>query len=154
MTIVKHCDNKIITDGSASRFIREEWLIDSSIDATAFDLRDISPPETYVSFFIVIGNDIKSKFNNAEKKIPKNLISQGGAIVILEIKQCLDDINDELDDLISFKKEKGAHCGLYYLTTDLQKIVEIKNTLCLLAKENFLKVSIQNNSLANKTIPV
>lgn len=154
MTIVKNCNNKIITDGSASRFLREEWLINSGIDATAFDLRDITPPETYVSFFIVIGSDMQSKFNNAKKKIPKNLISQGGAIIILEIKQCLEEINDELNDLISFKKEKGAHCGLYYLTTDLQKIVEIKNILCFLAKENFLKISIQNNFLINKTIPV
>ncbi len=136
--------NKKITNGSASRFIKEDWLNSNcDIDATAFDLRDITPPETYVSFFIVTGSDKESKFNAAHKKLPKKLLSEGGAIVILEIRECLEEINDELDDLICFQKEKRSHCGLYYLTEELSKIVEIKNTLCFLAKENFLKVAIQ-----------
>lgn len=152
---IQHYDDKTIIDGSASRFIKEKWIKnDFSIDATAFDLRDTPKPETYVSFFIVIGSDNESKFSDSKNKIPKHLISQDGAVIILEISECLDEINDELNgDLISFQEEDMPHCGLYYLTNDLQKIVKIKNTLCFLAQENFLKVSKKNKSLTNKNIP-
>lgn len=151
-TIIDNCNDHIITDGSTSRFIFEDWIKnDFEIDATAFDLRDTKPPETYVSFFMVDGDDLESKVCDAKTKIPKRLISKGGAILVLEIDQCIDDINDDVETLISFQEEKLPHCGLYYTTTDLQKIVEAKNSLCLLAKENFLKIEVQNKSLTNNS---
>lgn len=136
---------KTINTGDVSRFIKKEWCNFPYIDATAFDLRDIEPPETYVSFFLVTGHNKELMLNNAKKKIPTNLICQGGGIIILKIEQCLEAINDEQDDLISFQKEKKSHCGLYYLTDNLQKIVEAKTTLCLLAKDNFFDLLEQNN---------
>lgn len=134
-------NNRVITSGSASRYIKNTWLKNvGKVDATAFDLRDCAPPETYVSFFLVQGNDNPAKIDAAIVEISKRRTIKNGAIIVLEIEACLEQINDERDDLILFQEEGLPHCGLHYLTRDYMKLTEIKNTLSFLALECFRSI--------------
>ncbi|MCG9027069.1 hypothetical protein [Laribacter hongkongensis] len=141
-----------ITSGSASRYIKKNWLNQKlGVDATAFDLRDCTPPETYVSFYLVKGDDNEAKINSAILEIGKKRSIKNGAITVLEIETCLKEINDEKDELIIFREQGIPHCGLYYLTNDLTKITEIKNTLSFLASECFYVVPPSDKNTLKET---
>ncbi|MEW9524036.1 hypothetical protein MRBLRH8O_001855 [Agrobacterium radiobacter] len=125
----------LITAGLASRFLRPGWVRGGNeIQASAFDLRD-RPPEEYVSFFITNGEDDDSCFSKAIEVMRKKLSIEDGAVALLEIDRCLDEVNDEENDIISFQEHKIPHCGMYYHTTDLTKVTEAKNTLRFIARE-------------------
>lgn len=70
------------------------------------------------------------------------------AIALLGIEECLEEVNDESQDLIEFKDQDLPHCGLYYLTENLVKIQEVKTTLGFLAQSNFKKTSDIKNEMA------
>ncbi len=129
-------DGKAITSGSASRFIKPGWIKDGRITTEAFDLREGNPPETYVSFFLVncgsADEQMRSAFSILSKKITKH---SKWSISIIEIEDALSEINDEEMPFICFKEKGVPHCGLFYLTNTQEKILEIKATLCLLAKK-------------------
>ncbi|MGZ8157545.1 MAG: hypothetical protein ACXWT4_01915 [Methylobacter sp.] len=126
-----------IDSGNASRFIKKKWLNGQIVSPSAFDLRDKTPPETYVSFYLVEGNDHISRLDKACETIQTRtpFKNQPGAVIVLKIKTCLEEINDEAEKIITFKDETVPHCGLHYLTSDIQKVVEAKTVLCLLATE-------------------
>ena len=48
--------DNIILEGYVARYLKETWLVLSRdeilISIEAFDLRELKPPETYVSFFM------------------------------------------------------------------------------------------------------
>lgn len=135
-TELTDCRNEV-NSGNASRFIKEKWLThDKKVGPSAFDLRE-TPPETYVSFFLVSGHDEVSQLDAAYQIMQtKNAFkNKPGALVVLKISKCLEEINDEDERIISFKDERIPHCGLHYHTDNDQKVLEAKNTLCFLAIE-------------------
>jgi hypothetical protein len=124
-----------ITEGIASRFLKSIWVRGADeVQACAFDLRE-SPPEEYVSFFMISGADDEACFSNAFDIIGKKLTIDNGAVALLDIETCLLEVNDEDADIISFREKKLPHCGMYYHTDDLTKITEAKNTLRFLSRE-------------------
>lgn len=132
-----------LTEGNASRFLRKKWITDEPrITPAAFDLRERTPPESYVSFFIVDGVSDEDRKLSAINVIGArlDLNQQDGAITILEISECLDKINGEDINLISFRDEALPHCGLYYLSKDAAAILEAKTILCLIAKKKLYKL--------------
>lgn len=129
--------------GCVSRLIKPSNINGNIVKATAFDLREVTPPETYVSFFKVGEGNKESKYILGYKSIVsafKNSLSNNAAIALISIEECLENINDEDEALIEFKEKMLPHCGLYYLTSNLSKINEIKTTLAYLANINVMKV--------------
>lgn len=130
--------------GYVSRFLKPSLIdADNSINAAAFDLRDRSPPEVYVSFYEVTGESVNVRFVSGYNSINQKFDvsnKNNAAIVLLDIFECLEEINDEEKDLITFKPQNLPHCGLFYLTTNLVKIQEIKTTLSFLASQNLKRI--------------
>ncbi|MBO0142242.1 hypothetical protein JZX87_13830 [Agrobacterium sp. Ap1] len=125
-----------ISSGTASRYIKPAWLGEAGdIQPIAFDLRDCAPPETYVSFFLTQGNDEEEHFEVAFALIRRRIRIKSGAVILMDIAECLEEVNDEDQPIISFRDQKLPHCGLFYHTPDLTKITEAKTTLCFLARE-------------------
>lgn len=124
-----------ITTGKASRYIKPRWLVSGNLSTEAFDLREGSPPETYVSHFMVSGNDdtelFKSAYNIISTKITKCHV---GAIAILDVPETLAEINDDEEPFIDFIEQGLPHCGLIYVTKSQEDIQEAKATLCFLAQ--------------------
>ena len=115
-------DFSIISEGSASRFIRKSWLTNEpAITPAAFDLRG---GESFVSFYLVTGNCFQSKINSAIEILGNGPLDiREGAITILEVEECLDSVNDPDEDIViefkdASKRSGDTHCGLYYLTED------------------------------------
>lgn len=129
--------------GSASRYIKPSWLEQGFLSSEAFDLRDGSPPETYVSHFLVHDSEKSSAFVLAHSIISKKLKNcLSGSIAIIEIAEALEEVNDnrELMPFIDFVEKNLPHCGLVYLTTDQENIQEAKATLCVLAEKRISSV--------------
>lgn len=142
MNAVSSSEVEIIT-GNTARYIKQKWVNAlGSVDPTAFDLR-ANPPELYVSFymsaeiesmkfFVTSFNGISSKFRNP---------IDSGAMARFDIKQCLEEVNDEEPAVIGFVEKNLPHCGMIYLVSDLTRILEAKATLAFLAKSNLMNVS-------------
>ncbi|MFS2324982.1 hypothetical protein U2P60_06115 [Brucella sp. H1_1004] len=131
-----------IFSGTTSRLIKKTWVDQNcGVLAIAFDLRDRTPPEVYVSFSMTTGSSddehVQCACNDLSKKFSGKL---KGFIALLDVEECLSDINDEPQDIISFRDQSHPHCGLYYMTEDLQKIQEAKTTLAFLATERLSRV--------------
>ena len=134
----------LLSDGCVARYIKPSHIVNGIINAAAFDLRDGPPPESYVSFFKVEGESVHSKFLCGYKIVGSRFrggLKSSSAIALLEVKECLEQVNDEEQDLIEFKDQDLPHCGLYYLTNNLVKIQEIKTTLGFLAQDNLESIS-------------
>lgn len=125
-----------VEEGTVSRYIKPSFIEDGKILNEAFDLRDRKPPEKYVSFYLVSKNIESDTFIQAMSFlhiVPK----QNGAMILLDVQEVLEEVNDEDDELITFKEKGLPHCGLIYLSNNLTKIQEIKTTLSYLATNNF-----------------
>lgn len=130
--------------GKLTRYVKPSLLSELSILASAFDLRDGEPPEIYVSFFKVAATSKQAMLTEGFQIIATRMRSglrKNGAILLLDIEECLQEVNDEDEDLIAFRPAGLPHCGLYYLTDDLSKRQEIKTTLAFLATDNYLRIS-------------
>ncbi len=133
--------NELITTfhlnhGTVSRYAKPSFIGGHTISPVLFDLRDRTPPEKFVSFYKVAEESEEERFISAVNYLtiaPK----PNGAIVLLDIKKSLDEVNDEDKDIVSFTEQNLPHCGLMYLTTNLTKIQEAKTTLSYLASERF-----------------
>jgi hypothetical protein len=125
-----------ITSGKASRYIKPRWLVSDNISTEAFDLREGTPPETYVSHFMVEGKDdtdlFKSAYNIISTKITKCHV---GTIALLDVPETLALVNDEEEPFIDFIEQGLPHCGLIYVTRSQEDIQEAKATLCFLARK-------------------
>lgn len=135
---------KNITEGTTSRYLKLSWLKpNGEVLPTAFDLRDKTPPETYVSFFMTCHGDSLTQARSALAIVKKRMpnIKENGAIALLNIAICLEQINDEPLPLVSFHERGLPHCGLVYLTEDITKTLEAKTTLSFLAQENLYKIN-------------
>ena len=125
-----------LKDGTVSRYAKPSFISSYTISPVLFDLRDRTPPEKFVSFYKVEEESEEERFISALKYL--NIIpKQSGAMVLLDIKKSLDEVNDEENDIVSFTEQNLPHCGLIYLTTNLTKIQEAKTTLSYLASERF-----------------
>ena len=122
--------------GNVSRYIKPSFIKDGKILNEAFDLRDRTPPEKFVSFYKIEKNEISLMFTSALVFI-KMTISPNGLITILDIEEVLEFINDEDKDIIAFSEQSLPHCGLEYLTNNLTKILEAKTTLSYLAQQKY-----------------
>jgi len=128
--------NNNLIDGIVSRYVKPSFIKNNIISNDLFDLRDMTPPEEFVSFYKVDDIDEDIRFTTA-KSCLRMSISQNGAIVLLDIDEVLDEINDEEIDIISFTEQNLPHCGLNYITSSLTKIQEAKTTLSYLASQRF-----------------
>jgi len=139
-----------IKAGKASRFIKPAWIDAGRITTQAFDLREGNPPEPYVSHFLVSGVGAEI-FVNAHKLISKARTCNNGSIAIIDIAEALSEINEKDEKLIKFFDQKLPHCGLVYLTSSQEEILETKATLCLLAQLNVVSVkSLLSNTAERK----
>lgn len=129
-------DSSRINDGIVSRYIKPSLIKEGKILNEAFDLRDRTPPEEFVSFYRVEKKEINLMFISALGFIKMN-ISQNGLITLLDVEEVLENINDEGDDIIAFSEQNLPHCGLEYLTDNLTKIQEAKTTLSYLAQQEY-----------------
>lgn len=130
-----------ISTGTTSRLIKKSWVNQGSVQAVAFDLRDRTPPELYVSFSMTSGKTDDEHLHCACCDLSAKL--KGGLkgfIALLDVAVCLEEINDEESDIICFRDEILPHCGLYYLTKDLQKIQEVKTAISYLASERLYEI--------------
>ena len=96
-----------------------------------------------LSFYEVTGESVNVRFVSGYNSINQKFDvsnKNNAAIVLLDIFECLEEINDEEKDLITFKPQNLPHCGLFYLTTNLVKIQEIKTTLSFLASQNLKRI--------------
>ncbi len=125
-----------INDGIVSRYIKPSLMKEGKILNEAFDLRDRTPPEEFVSFYKVEKNEINLMFTYALSFI-KMTISPNGLITLFNVEEVLESINDEDDDIIAFSEQSLPHCGLEYLTNNLTKILEAKTTLSYLAQQKY-----------------
>lgn len=132
--------------GMASRYVKPSFVESSTILNEAFDLRDRTLPEKFVSFNLLNKSDENSMFHESIhflKITPK----ENGAIIILDIKEALEEVNDEIENIIEFIDKILPHCGLVYLSKNLTKIQEAKTTLSYLAKDRFRFIKdIKNNN--------
>lgn len=134
-------DNRIMTAGSASRFIKPSWIKDGRITTEAFDLREGNPPETYVSFFLLEPAPPSEQLRAAYEILSITISKYSKwSISIIEIEEALREINDGDTPFICFKEKRAPHCGLVYLTDAREIILEIKATLCVLAQRNINSV--------------
>lgn len=134
-----------ISTGTTSRLIKKSWVNQEGVQAVAFDLRDRTPPELYVSFSMTSGKNDNEHFQCACGDLSAKL--KGGLkgfIALLDVANCLEEVNDEQSDIICFRDQKLPHCGLYYLTQDLQKIQEAKTTMAYLASERLYEIPKQH----------
>lgn len=130
-----------LVSGNASRFIRSNWISDGRILSVAFDLRDSTPPEKYVSLFVVDGADLDVLFRSAWSIIAKRIPgAKTGAVSILNISEVLGEVNED-SELIKFVDKNLPHCGLIYVTSDPRDIVEVKATLAFVASKFFKPLS-------------
>lgn len=124
---------KKIDTGNASRYIKPRWVEDGKLSTEAFDLRDGSPPEPYVSHFLVDGSSIAEFFESARTIISTKItIPKNGWISIIDIVEALSEVNDD-EHLIEFIEKNLPHCGLVYTTKNQENIQEAKATLCFIA---------------------
>lgn len=102
-----------LVDGNVTRYIKPSLFSNNQILISAFDLRDGTPPETYVSFFKVNSLSQLEMLKEGCGYIKKRLrnISKNGCIFLLDISECLEEVNDEKKPLIEFKPENLPHCG-------------------------------------------
>ncbi len=122
-----------ILNGIASRLAKSRWLMNDSVSSEAFDLRDGTPPETYVSFFMCQVTHLSQIEAKAVSEIGTRIsIRKGNRIMLIDVAEALDEVNHEAE-IISFLPKGLPHCGLFYLTDDAESIVEAKATLSLLA---------------------
>lgn len=141
---------KNIAAGSASRYIKPRWVQGGKLSTEAFDLRDGTPPEAYVSHFLVNENSLEENFNSAHTIISKKITDcRKGGVAILEIFEVLAEVNDEAEPFIEFTEQGLPHCGLVYLTAQQEKIQEAKATLCLLAEKKLTSVKSIETSKAS-----
>lgn len=141
-------DFSIISEGSASRFIRKSWLTNEpAITPAAFSLR--GKGESFVSFYLVTGNCFQSKINSAIEILGNGPLDiREGAITILEVEECLNSVNDPDEDIViefkdASKRSGDTHCGLYYLTENEVAIFNAKTILCYLAKQRLHEIKNQ-----------
>ena len=148
--------DNIILDGYVARYLKETWLKLSRdgilISIEAFDLRELKPPETYVSHFLC-----------GEKNHPIEICCQQVLSIyedkrffrfpfacILNIEEVLDQINTDNANNIEYRESSLPHCGLFYNDElDNADLLEIKTTLTLLANENLLQLSQSDNQQFN-----
>lgn len=126
-----------IDTGTISRYIKPSFMENGKILNEAFDLREWTPPEKFVSFYKVEENDEDKNFILAIDYLsitPK----KNGAIILLDIEESLEEVNDEVEDIIAFTEQDLPHCGLIYIDEkNLTKIQEAKTTLSYLASDRF-----------------
>ncbi len=125
-----------INKGNVSRYIKPSFIEDEKILNVAFDLRDRTPPEEFVSFYLLKNSDEDSMYKEAIELLPISP-KKDGAMILLDIKEALEEINDEVDEIINFVEKSLPHCGMIYLTNNLSKIQEAKTTLSYLVKNRF-----------------
>jgi len=125
-----------INKGIVSRYIKPSFIEDNKILNAAFDLRDRTPPEEFVSFYLLKNSDEDSMYKKAICLLPI-LPKKDGAMILLDIKEALEEVNDETEDIINFVEKSLPHCGMIYLTNNLSKIQEAKTTLSYLVKNRF-----------------
>lgn len=125
-----------INEGIVSRYIKPSFIEDDKILNAAFDLRDRTPPEEFVSFYLLKNSDEDSMYKEAIELLPISP-KKDGAMILLDIKEALEEINDEVDEIINFVDKSLPHCGLAYLTKNLMKIQEAKTTLAYLTQNRF-----------------
>lgn len=130
-----------VEDGPVSRFIKPSWYSrEDGVQTTAFDLRT-EPPEEYISFSLTVGSSDDEHFHCALSDLSSRLKYElKGFIALMRIEVCLSNVNDETSPIIEFREEKLPHCGLYYVTENLQKILEAKSTLAFLANERLREI--------------
>lgn len=139
----------LIVDGVASRYIKpscykknDPFQGADEIDVSAFDLRDRQPPELFVSFHLTAGVNDEARLVDAHAIISKKISNiRNGAIALLDVAECLEEVNDEPLELIAFRERNHPHCGLFYLSENLVKIQEAKTTMCYLARRRMSRVS-------------
>lgn len=139
MSAVK-CTDAPITQGYAARLIKNTWITEGKIASEAFDLRGGDPPELYVSHVLAPGNTESERFKVGLKNIRARMPTARGNLALLLIEEALSDVNDD-EALICFLERGVPHCGLFFLTADSLKIVEVKSTLCFLAKKRVRKIA-------------
>lgn len=141
---------KSIKNGNASRYIKPRWLKMGELSTEAFDLREGTPPETYVSHFIAEGLSLSEIFKSAYLNISAKIEQcNKGSIAILDIHEALAEVNDEAKPLIDFIEKDLPHCGLVYVTISQQQIQEAKATLCLLAGKRLTSAKTIHDGIAN-----
>lgn len=130
-----------VEEGPASRFIKPSWYSrEDGVKPTAFDLRT-EPPEEYISFSLTVGSSDEEHFQCALSDLSRRLRYElKGFIALMSIEVCLSNVNDEASPIIEFREERLPHCGLYYVTENLQKILEAKSTLAYLANEKLREI--------------
>jgi hypothetical protein len=139
---------KSIDNGNASRYIKPRWLDTGTLSTEAFDLREGTPPETYVSHFLAEGQSLDEIFKSAYAAISTRIAKcNKGSIAILDITEALIEVNDEAEPFIKFVEKNLPHCGLVYITPNQQQIQEAKATLCLLAGKNLASAQIFQDQL-------
>jgi len=118
------------------------------VKPNAFDLRT-EPPEKYISFSLTTGDSEEEHILCAVTDLSRRLkYDLKGFIALMKIEVCLASINDEDIPIIEFREENRPHCGMYYVTQNLQKILEAKSTLAFLATEQLHKIPQKASALA------
>lgn len=141
---------KSINNGNASRYIKPRWLQLGILSTEAFDLREGTPPETFVSHFIADGHSLGEIFISAYANISTRITNcDKGSIAILDICEALKEVNDEEVPFIDFVEKGLPHCGLVYITPNQQQIQEVKATLCLLARRKLTSTQIIKDDISN-----
>lgn len=131
-----------LTAGCSSRFIRSNWIVNGEISHKAFELRERTRPELYVSHMIAEGATDHELSRSGNKSLrDKDFDTGGGWIALLDIEEVLDSVNDEDDDLIEYFAHGLPHCGLYFLTKVPNKLIEVRNTLRFIARERLFHVA-------------
>ena len=107
--------------GMASRYVKPSFVESSTILNEAFDLRDRTPSEKFVSFNLLNKSDENSMFHESIhflKITPK----ENGAIIILDIKEALEEVNDEIENIIEFALQNLSISSIRTGITELRRL--------------------------------
>lgn len=157
--------NIVIKNGLITRRIKPDWItLDKKsiqIRTVAFDLRDWTPPETYVSFYQLSccdsdisycdSNNDNNRYIRAHFLINNRLQKYSGAVAVFDIPETLKKIN-KYREIIKFTEQNLPHCGMYFTSGMKEDILFAKTRLCVLASKN---IQTHNQKLSlEKNIPL
>lgn len=114
------------------RYVGSSGYKDGVVLPSAFDLKNKTPPERYVSLQEGNGNTIGEKFISVVKVFQGTgwTLKRTGRLAVVDVSMAYTMVNVP-NKIIEFKDERRPHYGLYYLSEDESLVLEAKSLLQL-----------------------
>lgn len=111
------------------RYIKPTHIYNEDVKDEAFQLRDWTPPEEYVSFYHSKSKLIRDKINDVKKAMPSNFeAKKTSGYIHLNATKASEEIN-VVKNIIEFKERGYPHYGMFYLSNYDVDVIEAKTIL-------------------------